>query len=120
MESIVHHTKKAIYILICLQILFVNLPCYSMNYSETKISTLGHKGTDKKATSHHSETQDLPEQEDESKDENNNFEFKIFNSNNKDFVLLNFQKTVFGLYNTENKIQFHPEFSTPPPKFNAA
>jgi hypothetical protein len=120
MEAILYYTKKAISILICLQILLVNLPCFSMNSNQLTVSSFVKKGADKKETTQHSETQDLPEQEDESKDENNNFEIKIFNANYKDFALLNFQKTVFELYNSTNKIQFHPEFSTPPPKFNAA
>jgi hypothetical protein len=120
MEAILYHTKKAISILICLQILLVNLPCFSMKSNKLTVSSFVKKGSDQKEATQDSETQNLPEQEDESKDENNHFEIKIFNANYKDFALLNFQKTVFELYNSKDKIQFHPEFSTPPPKFNAA
>jgi hypothetical protein len=120
MEAIVHHIRKAICVLICLQIFMVNLPCFSMNSIEPTTNLLANKGIDKKHTTQDSETQDVPEQEDESKDENNHFEFKIFNTSHKEYALLNFQKLVFELYNSKDKIQFHPEFSTPPPKFNAA
>jgi hypothetical protein len=120
MEAILYHTKKAISILICLQILLVNLPCFSMKSNKLTVSSFVKKGSDQKETTQHSETKDLPEQEDETKDENNHFEIKIFNANHKEFALLNFQKLVFELYNSKDKIQFHPEFSTPPPKFNAA
>ncbi len=120
MEAILYHTKKAISILICLQILLVNLPCFSMKSNKLTVSSFVKKGADQKGTTQDSETQDLPEQEDESKDENNHFEIKIFNANHKEFALLNFQKLVFELYNSKDKIQFHPEFSTPPPKINAA
>ena len=105
---------------ICLQILFVNLPYFSFHAKYFAISSFVDKGAEKKETTQDPETQDLPEQEDESKDENKNFEIKIFNTNHKDFALLNFQKKKFELYNFTNKIQFHPEFSTPPPKFKAA
>ena len=44
---------------------------------------------------------------------------KIFNTHNKELALLNIQKIVFELCNSKDKIQFHPEFSTPPPKYNA-
>ncbi len=120
MEAILYHTKKAICVLICLQILFVNLPYFTIHSNNFAISSLVKKGVDKKETTQDPETQDLPEQEDESKDETKNFEIKIFNTNHKDFALLNFQKTKFELYNSTNKIQFHPEFSTPPPKFKDA
>ena len=106
--------------MICLQILFVNLPYFSIHAKYFAISSFVDKGAEKKETTQDPETQDLPEQEDESKDENKNFEIKIFNTNHKDFALLNSQKKKFELYNFTNKIQFHPEFSTPPPKFKAA
>ncbi len=120
MEAILYHTKKAICVLICLQILFVNLPYFSIHAKYFAISSFVDKGAEKNETTQDPETQDLPEQEDESKDETKNFEIKIFNANHKEFALLNFQKTIFELYNSTNKIQFHPEFSTPPPKFKAA
>ena len=106
--------------MICLQILFVNLPYFSFHAKYFAISSFVDKWSYKIETTQDPETQDLPEQEDESKDETKNFEIKIFNTNHKDFALLNFQKTKFELYNSTNKIQFHPEFSTPPPKFKAA
>ena len=120
MEAILYHTKKAIYFLICLQIQFVNLPNFNIHSNDSLISFFVKKGTDKKETSHCSDTQDLPEKEDESKDENNNFEIKIFNTEFKEFAFLNLQETEFEIYNSKDKIQFHPEFSTPPPKYIAA
>lgn len=62
------------------------------------------------------DAQEVPNNEDESKDENENFALKIFTSPTKDLVIYNQIEVKFILYNAQHKIQFHPEFSTPPPK----
>ncbi len=120
MEAIFYYTKKAICILLCLQIILVNIPIISsLKMSNIELSFLNKEKSDKKLMDKNSEEQDMPEKEDESKDEKKNFENKIFNTSNKEFVLLNFQKNMFELHNSKDKVQFHPEFSTPPPKYNA-
>ena len=62
------------------------------------------------------DAQEVPNNEDESKDENENFALKIFTSPTKILMIYNAQDAKFILYNAQHTIQFHPEFSTPPPK----
>lgn len=85
----------------------------------TKYSFLNKEKSENDLMDNNSEEQDVPEKEDESKDEKKNIDNKIFNTYNKELALLNIQKIVFELCNSKDKIQFHPEFSTPPPKYNA-
>jgi hypothetical protein len=85
----------------------------------TKYSFLNKEKSENDLMDNNSEEQDVPEKEDESKDEKKNIDNKIFNTHNKELALLNIQKIVFELCNSKDKIQFHPEFSTPPPKYNA-
>ena len=62
------------------------------------------------------DAQEFPNNEDESKDENEYFALKIFTSSTKNIEIYNQDKTRFILYNSQHTIQFKPEFSTPPPK----
>ena len=62
------------------------------------------------------DAQEVPNNEDESKDENENFALKIFTSHGKDLMIYNQAEAKFILYNAQHTIQFKPEFSTPPPK----
>lgn len=120
MEGIFYYTKKAIYILLCLQILLVSIPYLSFQSNGNALGVLVKKGAEKKHLNNPSDKEDLPEKEDESKDEQNKVENKILNAHHKELALCYFQKTEFEFYNSKNKIQFHPEFSTPPPKQHSA
>lgn len=121
MEAIFYYTKKAICLVLCLQIILVNLPIISsLKMGATKYSFLNKEKSENDLMDNNSEEQDVPEKEDESKDEKKNIDNKIFNTYNKELALLNIQKIVFELCNSKDKIQFHPEFSTPPPKFKVA
>jgi len=62
------------------------------------------------------DAQEVPNNEDESKDENENFALKIFTSLAKNLMIYNQVEAKFILYNAQHTIQFKPEFSTPPPK----
>ncbi len=120
MEAIFYYTKKAICLALCLQIILVNLPIISsLKMGATQYSFLNKEKSENDLMDNNSEEQDVPEKEDESKDEKKNIDNKIFNTYNKELALLNIQKIVFELCNSKDKIQFHPEFSTPPPKYNA-
>lgn len=120
METIFFYTKKAICLVLCLQIILVNLPIISsLKMDATQSSFLNKEKSENDLMDNNSEEQDVPEKEDESKDEKKNIDNKIFNTHNKELALLNIQKIVFELCNSKDKIQFHPEFSTPPPKYNA-
>jgi hypothetical protein len=85
----------------------------------TQSSFLNKEKSENDLMDNNSEEQDVPEKEDESKDEKKNIDNKIFNTHNKELALMNIQKIVFELCNSKDKIQFHPDFSTPPPKYNA-
>jgi hypothetical protein len=120
MEAIFYYTKKAICLVLCLQIILVNLPIISsLKMGATRSSFINKEKSVNDLMDNNSEEQDVPEKEDESKDEKKNIDNKIFNKANSLLCVLNFQKIVFELYNSKDKIQFHPEFSTPPPKYNA-
>jgi hypothetical protein len=120
MEAIFYYIKKTICLVLCLQIILVNLPIISsLKMGATKYSFLNKEKSENDLMDNNSEEQDVPEKEDESKDEKKNIDNKIFNTYNKELALLNIQKIVFELCNSKDKIQFHPEFSTPPPKYNA-
>ena len=64
----------------------------------------------------HNDAQEMPNNEDESKDENETFILKLLISPTKALVIYDQIAAKFLLYNATHTIQFHPEFSTPPPK----
>ncbi len=71
---------------------------------------------DTEGESNHDHGQDYPKSENESLEDNECFSLKVFTCLSKELIVFNCQNLDFLLYNSKNKIQFHPELSTPPPK----
>lgn len=95
----------------------MNIPFASIaDYTGLGIIEIHHSAESNSPKGKKETTQNLPNGDDESKDENENFALKIFASPSKTLIIYDQIAATFLLYNATHTIQFHPEFSTPPPK----
>lgn len=117
MRKFQNHIKKAFFCLICIQLMCMNMPMVSiLNHIQETAGLTQQSNSQKSQPGEKSSNQDLPGTEDESKEDSETFVIKIFTPFHNEFVFAGILNTEFVLYNTRHKIQFHPEFSTPPPK----
>jgi hypothetical protein len=94
----------------------LNFPFTSFANTVQSDYTSTQKNSEDRSKKLNNEAKEAPNNEDESKEENENFALKIFTSPTKILMIYNVQDAKFILYNAQHTIQFHPEFSTPPPK----
>lgn len=116
MSILSNYIKNAFFFIICLQIMHLNLPIAHLAKIAQNHYTSTQKNTRETSKESKTETQAFPNNEDESKDENENFSLKIFTNSTKILIIYNEQEAKYILFNAQHTIQFHPEFSTPPPK----
>jgi len=116
MSRLTNYIKKAFIFIICLQIMSLNFPFTSFANAVHSHYISTQKPSEETSKKQSGEAKEAPNNEDESKEENENFALKIFTSPTKILMIYNAQDAKFILYNAQHTIQFHPEFSTPPPK----
>ncbi len=103
-----------VFSIICIQIMCMNVPINFIDNFTSKDGIYLQNNTE--GDSKNDTGRNFPKSENESMEENESFSLKIFTCSSKEFIFFKQQNLNFLLYNTKNKIQFHPEFSTPPPK----
>jgi hypothetical protein len=97
--------------------MLMNIPfAYIADYSGLGFIVINHSVESNSQKDRKETTQNMPNGDDESKDENENFALKIFASPSKTLIIYDQRAATFLMYNARHSIQFHPEFSTPPPK----
>ena len=104
-----------VFAIICTQIMCMNIPVHFYDHLESQSGV--YLSIDAEGESSQGHSQDFPKSENESLEDNESFSLKIFTCLSKDLVIFNSQNLNFLSYNTENKVQFHPELSTPPPEY---
>jgi hypothetical protein len=109
-----NHILKMGFSIICIQIMCMNVPINFIDNFTSKDGT--YLQINKEGDSKSDSGQNFPKNENESMEDNESFSIKIFTCSSKELIVFNQNNLNFLLYNIKNKIQFHPEFSTPPPK----
>jgi len=116
MSRLTNYIKKAFIFIICLQIMSLNFPFISFANAVHSHYISTQKPSEETSKKQSDVAKEAPNNEDESKEENENFALKIFASPSKTLIIYDQIAATFLMYNARHSIQFHLEFSTPPPK----
>lgn len=120
MKNSYKHIKKLIIYVICIQLMYVNTPIKFLDQFISKSQFLLQTSSNNDSSKKNSDNEtSFPISENESKEDDENFSLKFFACSSKPLVFIKLRDVNFLSHNSKDKIQFHPEFSTPPPKYNA-
>ena len=118
MKKVQNHIKKIVFFIICVQIMCVNIPVGLIKNITSKNGICYQNNTE--SNSQEDSSHNFPINENESFEDNDSFSLKIFLTSSKESKIFNQKELKFLLFDIKNKIQFHPEFTTPPPKHFSA